>query len=414
MTTASTFGTQAPRFDLQRIARVATYAAWPFAIAVALHLVFVDAVNGAVTDDFTTVWNALQKFIHGEPVYTEQYWTVDPHYLYSPGGTLLLSPWALLPDFDTARMLFIIVNALAVVGGLALLTRAVGLSLRGPALPLGILAAFLTESVTNTLIYSNINGVLFLLVTGYLLALRDKRPWLAGLLLGVGLTIKPVVLLLYFLPLVKWRTWWPAFISGAAVTVLSNGIGALLMTAPRRYVTELLPYLGEVRDFSNASISGQGVYFGVPEGWILFWRIVVGLMVATALLVLLRWRDTDELFWLLTSSGLLLLAGFSLTSLGQQYYSMLLFPMLYSVFLRRSVFHNPVAWLAAALFLVNLKTHIYRIGVNSMWAGWAFPAIGWVLLIAVSCFMTLWWVAEDKAALNSGHDERNPELAESH
>lgn len=412
MSTTSTIDRPASLAMPPQAARIATYAAWPFAIAVALHLIFVDAVNGAVTDDFTTVWNALQKFIHGEPIYTEQYWTVDPHYLYSPGGTLLLAPWAYLPDFDSARLLFIIVNAAAVAVGIALLTKAVGFSLGGPALPLGLIAVFLTETVQNTLIYSNINGVLFLLVTGYLLLLRADRPWLAGLLLGIGLTIKPVVLVLYFLPLIKWRTWWPAFISGGALTVVANAIGAWLMVAPSRYFTELLPYLGEVRDFSNASISGQGVYFGVPEGWILFWRVVVGVLVLATLLLLLRYRDTEELFWLLTSSGMLLLAGFSLSSLGQQYYSMLLFPMLYTVVLRRSVFHNPVAWVAAALFLLDLSSRINRIGITSMWVGWAAPAVGWVLLIAVSCFMTFWWRASDTNSLDSGHDDQRDESTE--
>ena len=66
--------------------------AWPLAVLLVFHRVFVLARAGHATDDFTTVWSAARRFVERVPVYSEIYEHVDPHYLYNPGATLLLSP----------------------------------------------------------------------------------------------------------------------------------------------------------------------------------------------------------------------------------------------------------------------------------------------------------------------------------
>ena len=65
---------------------------WPLAMILVAHRLIILSINGDVTDDFSTVYYALRRFIEGVPVYNENYHHVDPHYLYSPGATLLLSP----------------------------------------------------------------------------------------------------------------------------------------------------------------------------------------------------------------------------------------------------------------------------------------------------------------------------------
>ena len=76
------------------------------------------------------------------------------------------------------------------------------------------------------------------------------------------------------------------------------------------------------------------------------------------------YRQRDPLFWMLTSSGVLLVASFLVLSLGQGYYSMMLFPFLMTVVLPNSVIRNWVAWLAIYGFmtmdrwlLVSLADH---------------------------------------------------------
>ena len=109
---------------------------------------FVLAVNGSVTDDFGTVYRAIRRLWEGNPVYEQNYSFVEPLYLYNPGATVLLSPLGLVSE-EHARIAFILANAAAIVAALALLTRFVGHSLRGPLLPVSIAAAFATESAIN-------------------------------------------------------------------------------------------------------------------------------------------------------------------------------------------------------------------------------------------------------------------------
>src|SRR5699024_12266781 len=62
------------------------------------------------------------------------------------------------------------VNCLAVVATCALSTHLVGSSLRGPILPTSIAVACSAESVINTWTFSNIIGVLLLLLAVFLYA----------------------------------------------------------------------------------------------------------------------------------------------------------------------------------------------------------------------------------------------------
>ena len=131
-------------------------AAWPVAVLLVLHRLFLLARAGSVTDDFTTVWSAARRFVERVPVYNEVYSHVNPHYLYNPGATLLLSPLGLISDIDLARPLFIAVNAACIIAALAWLTKLAGRPLSGPTFPVAVALAFCTEAVTNTLVFSNI------------------------------------------------------------------------------------------------------------------------------------------------------------------------------------------------------------------------------------------------------------------
>ncbi|WP_206436412.1 glycosyltransferase family 87 protein [Corynebacterium hylobatis] len=383
------------RFD-----RIGRAVAWPLAVALVLHRVFVLALNGSVTDDFTTVYAAVRRALDGVPVYNEIYHHVDPHYLYNPGATLLLMPLGWLSDIDAARTAFIIANAAAVIAALALLTRMFGWSLRSFVWPAAVAFAFLTESVRNTLIFSNINGMLLLALAGFLALLLSGRRWRAGLLIGVAILIKPQFAPLLFLPAVKldWRT----VLGGLAVPVVFNLAAWPVVPGAGDYLTRLVPYLGEVRDYANSSLAGAAVYFGMPAAletalWLLF-----AVIVAVGVIVLLRWRYTDPLLWATTTTGLLLAGVFFLSSLGQMYYSMMLFPMMFTVLQRTSVFHTWPAWLAAYLFLTPDSFHSTAAVDLSRWMAFFHPTIGWaLLLVAVTTSALVWWREE---SLDLGHD----------
>lgn len=387
----------APREEGKRrlpIDAVANAAFWPVALALIVHRVFVLAINGHYTDDFSTVHSALRRFLEGVPVYNENYSYVDPHYLYNPGATLLLSPLALGANITLDRFLFICLNALAIVAGLALLTRLFGFSLRSCVWPASIALAFLTESVRNTLIFANINGVLFLALAAFLWLLVRERLWAAGLVIGLAILVKPIFAPLLFLPLVKAQ--WPTILGGTAVPVAFNAVAWPIIPGASDYLSRTVPYLGIVRDYSNNSIRGMAIYFGFSPAATLSLLGLIALFVALGVIFLLRYRYADPVMWLSTTSSLLLTGVFLLSSLGQMYYSMLLFPLLFTVFSHVSAAHNPVTWLGAYLALTPDNWASNRWLDVMGWFQTFHATAGWALIVVgISVSSIVWYRAAD-------------------
>ncbi|MCQ9676194.1 glycosyltransferase family 87 protein [Corynebacterium sp. BF-R-2] len=372
-------------------ARLWTAAAWPAAVILVLHRVFVLAFTGTVTDDFGTVYRAIRRFWEGIPVYEQDYSSVEPLYLYNPGATLLLSPMGAVSE-EYARYAFILANAAAIIAALALLTRYVGRSLRGPVWPVSIAAAFATESVANTLVFTNINGLLLLAMAAFLVLL-DRHSWAAGLCIGLAILVKPQFAPLLFLALIHKR-WW-ALGLGITVPVVTNLIAWPLVPGTEGFRAHLLPYLATTRDYANASWPGVRAYFDLPGTlyypiWLFF-----ALLCAAAILGLLRWRDSEPEFWALSTTGIIMVGIFFLSSLGQQYYSMWLFPMMFTVLLTRSAFHSWGAWLAAILFLGPFEWTSSSMPTAAQWMSVFIATIGWGLLIIVTASSVAgWWTAE--------------------
>ena len=360
--------------------------AWPLAVLLVFHRVFVLARAGHATDDFTTVWSAARRFVERVPVYSEIYEHVDPHYLYNPGATLLLSPLGLLPSVDAARPFFVLFNALCIIAALAWLTRLSGHSLSHPVFPVALALAFLTEAVTNTLVFSNINGVLLLALVAFIALSMSEKNVAAGVVLGLAVVVKPMFAPLLVLPLMRLR--WASVAAGIAVPVLLNLVAWPLTPGAHDYIDVVVPYLGITRDYANSSLAGFAVYFGMP-GWahtLLF--VLAAAAVAVALLGLARWRISDEWLWLTVSSGVLIAGVCLLSSLGQAYYSMMLFPALFTVLHRASPMHTWPAWLGAVLCLSPLRFVLDDEPLLGRWLTTFLPTLGWaVFIVAVAAWV---------------------------
>ncbi|MDT5300372.1 MAG: arabinofuranan 3-O-arabinosyltransferase [Mycobacterium sp.] len=341
-----------PRTSPSNAATVLRSALWPIAILSIIHRSYVLATNGYITDDFGPVYRAVVNFKMGWDIYNEHFDYVDPHYLYPPGGTLLLAPFGYLP-VDASRYWFIFFNSVAILLAAYFLLRLFKYSLASVAAPALLLAMFCTESVTNTLVFTNINGCILLcevLFFRWLLDGKVNHQWLAGVAVGLTLVIKPSLAPLLLLPLLNRQ--WRALVTAILVPLLFNVAAWPLVSDPMSFVRGTVPYIFSTRDYFNSSILGNGIYYGLPMWLILLLRIIFGLLAVGSLWLLYRYyRERDPLFWMLTSSGVLLIATFLVTALGQGYYSMMLFPFLMTVVLPNSVIRNWVAWLAIYGFM---------------------------------------------------------------
>lgn len=410
-----------PRTSAPGAATILRSALWPLAICSVLHRSIILTLNGNITDDFKPVYRAVLNFRRGWDIYNEHFDYVDPHYLYPPGGTLLMAPFGFLP-FSPSRYLFIGINTVAILIAWYLLLRMFKFTLSSVAAPALLLAMFCTESVTSTLVFTNINGCVLLAEILFLRWLLDGRPsrqWWAGLAIGLTLTLKPVLGPLLLLPLLNRQ--WRALVPAIAVPVVVNVAAWPLVSDPMDFVTKTVPYFLGTRDYFNSSIEGNGVYFGLPTWLIVFLRIMFTLLMIGAMWLLYRYyRTRDPLFWFTSSSGVLLLWSFLVSSLAQGYYSMMLFPFLMTVVLPNSLVRNWPAWLGVYGFLTLDDWLIYKYMRYGRALHYLKITYGWSLLLIVA-FTVLYFryldaKAEDR--LDDGIDpawltaERDPSAAE--
>jgi arabinofuranan 3-O-arabinosyltransferase len=380
---------------------------WPLAILFVLHRSYVLATNGYITDDYGPVYRAVVNFKMGWDIYNEHFDHVDPHYLYPPGGTLLMAPFGYLP-VDASRYWFITINSIAIVIAACLLVRLFNFKLSSVALPALLAAMFCTESVINTLVFGNINGCILLLEVLFFRWLLDGKvnhQWWAGVAIGLSLVVKPLLAPLLLLPLLnrQWRT----LVTAVVVPLVFNFFGFLLVSDPMNFVTRTLRYIFTTRDYFNSSIEGNGAYYGLPLWLILLLRLAfLALAVASLWLLNRYYRTRDPLFWMATSSGVLLIASYLVLSLGQGYYSMMLFPFLMTVVLPNSVIRNWPAWLAIYGFMSSDRWLLVHWPTTGRFLEYMKFTYGWsLMLIVVFCVLYFRYLdAKSDGRLDDGID----------
>jgi arabinofuranan 3-O-arabinosyltransferase len=397
----------APRTSPPSAATVLRSALWPIAILSIIHRSYVLATNRYITDDFGPVYRAVVNFRMGRDIYNEHFDHVDPHYLYPPGGTLIMAPFGYMP-VDASRNWFIFINTVAIVFAAYFLVRLFNFTLSSVAMPALLLAMFCTETVTNTLVFTNINGcILFLEVLFFRWLLDGKKghEWWAGVAIGLTLVVKPLLAPLLLLPLLNRQ--WRCLVTAFVVPLVFNAAAWPLINDPMNFVTRTLPYIFSTRDYFNSSILGNGVYYGLPMWLIVLLRITLaGLAVVSLVLLYRYYRTRDPLFWMATSSGVLLIASWLVLSLGQGYYSMMLFPFLMTVVLPNSVIRSWVAWLAVYGFMTMDRWLLRQWPTTGRFLEYMKITYGWSLMLVV-VFAVLYFRyldAKEEGRLQSGID----------
>jgi arabinofuranan 3-O-arabinosyltransferase len=397
-----------PRTSAPSTATVLRSVLWPIAIMSIIHRSYVLTSNGYITDDWAPVYRAARNFRAGVDIYNEHFDQVDPHYLYPPGGTLLMAPFGYIDSEFAARNWFILLNTLAVIIAGVLLVRLMRFPLSSVALPALLAAMFVTESVTNTLVFTNINGVILLLEVlffRWLLDGRTDREWLSGAAIGLSLVVKPVLGVLLLLPLLNRQ--WRALGAAVAVPLAFNAVAWPLVADRMNFVNRTLPYIFSTRDYFNSSVLGNGVYYGLPMWLIIALRVLFLALAAASLWLLTRYyRTRDPLMWMLTSSGVLLISSWLVLSLAQGYYSMMLFPFLMTVVLPNSVLRNWPAWLAVYGFLTLDRWLMWRWPTTGRFLEYMKITYGWSLMLVV-VFCVLYFRYLD--AKESGRLDAHPE-----
>ena len=246
-----------------RMFRIALIAGW---IAV-LGCLFVNAARrvGGQTGDFVHFFAAAKAMVHGQDIYTSGIgW-----YIYPPLLAFLYTPLASLPQSAAATILL--------VCNMTLMLLSVFLATREFAYRFGArIGAWTTCAVALTAVLltaDKLKGELQMWQTNMLLlflftsalCLLDRRPWLAGLVLGFAFNIKywPVVLVPYLLLRRRWTT--------AAAFAASIMAFALLPAVETGWNVNLrnqaVAYRGLLRVVGLPVGRGRGRQRPEPRGW---------------------------------------------------------------------------------------------------------------------------------------------------
>ncbi len=269
------------------------------------------------TTDFIQYWAAAKLLIEGKNPYdsiamVEVEQTIDsvrtePILMWNPPWTLVLAlPFALLP-FGIASWFWLVVNvALALTCGMLLWH----MYLRGRNLRiwLGALCTACFMPVLQAIQMGQISLWLLVGVTGFLVAIREKRFYLAGAALFF-LTIKPHVVLIFIAAVVWWilrEKKWRILVGGVAALFAASVVVGLI--SPAVFSQYLHAAASPPLYWRSASMgTWLRTLFGADKQWLQFLPTVIGL--AGFIVWALRYKDNWE--WPSLVPGLLLASTIS-------------------------------------------------------------------------------------------------------
>jgi arabinofuranan 3-O-arabinosyltransferase len=299
--------------------------------------------------DFEPAWAAAQAILHGHT-----HWNA---FVYLPGCLVFVFPVAVLPLRD-ARLIMFALQAVGLAYSFWAMTRMVKLSI-GSARVAGLaLAVALAGQVGVAANYENLTLLLLPFAVAFFVAVDRERFLVAAVVVGISITIKPLLIMLLVVLLV--RRLWRETVVALVIPVVLTAVVFALTRRPAQFVHEVANTFASHNNVSPVNISLRGVltYAHTPGLVEIAIRLVVALVsLGVALLVYRRPVESPgvQAIWLTTplTVGLFLCFSFSWA-----YYAVLLLPLVFVVLQTR----EQASWLvlpgvaAALLFPVLVDT----------------------------------------------------------
>ena len=216
--------------------------------------------------EWTSAW-----LMDGVNLFSSAGWAID----YPPNAIVVLSPLAALP-FTLAAWLWATLNVVLAFTAAFLAARAVRADASWRQIAL-LAATFVCWSATRSLLQFSLLALVFGLA-GWRLA--DRRPWLAGVFLGMAM-MKPQVALPYCLWAALTRRWQVVPTAVVTTAVLWGTyclrVSASPLTVARGYVLTLRTMYTRPEPQTGVSELARLA----PEGWADAWTLVTALVVTT-------------------------------------------------------------------------------------------------------------------------------------
>ncbi|MDH6110929.1 arabinofuranan 3-O-arabinosyltransferase [Kitasatospora sp. MAP12-15] len=296
------------------------------ALAAAVLMFCVTVRNGRLSGidmmDNSIVVKAAKTFVDGGSPYA------DKRFLYFPSSVLIAAPQAYLSE-QLLKWLVPALTAGMVMAGWFFALRIFRVSVLSRLSVLGVLLICFLGSFRNLVQLGNWTAYSAMaLPAALLLAHRSKWVW-AGVVVGLAMATKPILVPLALLFLIARRP--RAFAAAVVVPAAFAAVAAALMPQPGLFFTRTLPFLLHGQDaFArpyDASLGTLLPRLGVPDGVALAGAVAL----AVALLVgaWQRWRvGGDEALRLVESGAMLMLAALVVSKPSFDHYLFVILPVL--------------------------------------------------------------------------------------
>jgi len=271
--------------------------------------------------DTQHVWQAGHAILHGGSSWNQ--------FVYPPGCLLLTFPLAALP-FKGTEVIIYALQLLGIAYTFWAMTRLTKVSLGSARVAWLAVLLTLTGQLGIAAHYENFTLLLVPLAAAFFLAIGRDRPMAAAVILGLSLTIKPLLIPLLLVLLLARR-----FRETAVAVLIPVGLSAIAVVIIAALNANLSGFVHEVgHTFSgnssipwNMTLSAMGKHLHVPVGLSILARVLV---VAVSLFANFRiWqrprRDAGEqAVWLTAPLFVIIILCFSF---AWAYYALLLVPL---------------------------------------------------------------------------------------
>lgn len=271
--------------------------------------------------DFVPIWQAAHALMHGHTAWSR--------FVYPPGCLLVALPLAVLPF----RMSEVIVYAVQ-IAGIAYLFWAMTRLIRVPlgSVRVAWFALFLAAAGQLGIAahYENFTLLLVPLAAAFFLAVDRERPMAAAIVLGISLTIKPLLVPLLIVLVVarRWRETAVAVIIPVVLSAITIVMVIAMNANPSGFFHEVAhTFSADYAKPWNISLSAMAGYLHVPGG---IAAVVRALVIVASLFACWRiWKNPgrragEQAVWLTAPLFAILILCFSF---AWAYYGLLLLPL---------------------------------------------------------------------------------------
>jgi hypothetical protein len=243
------------------------------------------------SDDYLRFWAGARLNLHGENPYDlariSQLQVEAGDTLSNQNSLMLNPPWAIalimpfgLPAYPISRVIWLLISAALILLASQMLWRIYS---GEPKLRwLAMLTVFIFAPTISTLEKGQVTCFILLGIAGFLYFIVIKRnDWLAGLFLAIS-TVKPQLILLFFMALIFWiihERRWKILLSMVAAIFTLTLVSALFNPhVIQQYLSMLVTY--QVSDWAVPTFGSYLRYFwlGLDQFWPQFLPFLLGLI----------------------------------------------------------------------------------------------------------------------------------------